>query len=264
MLIKRQDRVNISASLESYVKELQLERFFKKLGASNPEMLAKEVEHFTTKEAGRRDEIVISYFREDGVNRIVDTITSILLAPPKLPANAKVLDIGAGTGFFTVQIANKLRSKLPKVSFYAMDITPAMLLSLEKKNAKITPFLGLAENIDGSIKEARKYFDIPHKFDAIFSTLMLHHSIHPEKIFKSLKTALKRNGKAIVIDLCEHGFEEFKTEMGDVHLGFKPENIRKMARKYFSNVKTEKLPGICCECSGRSAEIFVAFLQNCS
>jgi len=40
---------------------------------------------------------------------------------------------------------------------------------------------------------------------------------------------LKKNGKAMVVDLCEHGFEEFKTEMGDVHLGFKPENIYRMA-----------------------------------
>jgi len=227
-------------------------------------MLAKEIGHFTTKEAERRDEIVTNYFGENGVNQIVDTITSILLAPPRLPENAKVLDVGAGTGFFTAKVAEKIRAELPRASFYAMDVTPAMLLSLEKKKANIIPFLGLAENIDSSIKEARKSFNIPHKFDAIFSTLMLHHSIHPEKVFKSLKTVLKRKGKAIVVDLCEHDFEEFKREMGDVHLGFKPENIHKMARKYFSKVKIEKLPRIRCECSGRSAEIFVALLQNCS
>jgi hypothetical protein len=52
--------------------------------------------------------------------------------------------------------------------------------------------------------------------------------------------------------------------MGDVHLGFKPENVYEMARKYFSEVKVEKLPGICCECSGRSARIFVAVMQNYS
>jgi len=75
---------------------------------------------------------------------------------------------------------------------------------------------------------------------------------------------LKKNGKAMVVDLCEHGFEEFKTEMGDLHLGFKPENIFRIARKYFSKVKVDKLLEICCKCSGRSAEIFVAFMQNCS
>jgi len=183
---------------------------------------------------------------------------------PRLKANANVLDVGAGTGFFTVRIAEKIYGRLPKVSFYAMDITPAMLLSLEKKKANITPFIGIAENIRGSVEQAREYINIPYKFDAIFSTLMLHHSTQPEKVFRSLKEALKKKGKAIVVDLCEHGFEEFKTEMGDVHLGFKPENVYKMARKYFSEAKVEKMPEICCECSGRSAEIFVAFMQNCS
>jgi len=250
--------------LEKHLENLQLEDFFKKLGTSNPEILAKEIEHFTIKEAEKRDSIVLNYFGKSGVNRIVNTITKLLLASPRLSANAKVLDVGAGTGFFTVKIAKKTHARLPKVSFYAMDITSAMLLSLAKKNANITPFIGIAENIESSIKEAGKYFKIPYKFDAIFSTLMLHHSFHPEKVFKSIRAVLKKKGKAIVVDLCEHGFEEFKTEMGDVYLGFKPENVCDMARKYFSEVKVEKLPGICCECSGRSAEIFVAFMKNCS
>jgi len=252
----------MSSSLEKYAKNLQLEQLFKKLGASNPKILAKEVEHFTTKEAEKRDKIVINYFGEGGINRIVDAITRLLLKTPRLPANAKVLDVGAGSGFFTVKIVEKIRDGLPKASFYAMDLTPAMLLSLEKKKANIKPFIGIAENIKGSIKEAKGYLNVPYKFDAIFSTLMLHHSTQPEEVFKSLKEALKKKGKAIIVDLCEHSFEEFKTEMGDVHLGFKLENVNKMARKHFSEVEVEKLSGICCECSGRSAEIFVAYMQN--
>ncbi|MDH5483141.1 MAG: methyltransferase domain-containing protein [Candidatus Bathyarchaeota archaeon] len=252
----------MSTKLERYIKDLQLKQFFKRLGASNPEILAKEVEHFTTKEAKKRDKIVVSYFGRTGVNRIVNNVTKLLLAPPRLLAGANVLDIGAGTGFLTVKIAKKISAKLPEVSFYAMDLTPAMLFSLEKKNADVVPFVGIAENIEGSIKEARKHFPIPYKFDAVFSTLMLHHSTHPEKVFKSIKATLKKNGKAILIDMCEHTFEEFKMEMGDVHLGFKPENIREMARQHFSEVKVEKIPGICCKSSGRSAEIFVASMRN--
>ena len=254
----------MSTSLEEYVKTLQFQQFFKKLGVSNPETLTKEVEHFTIKEAEKRDKIVKDYFGESGVKRIVNTITKLLLTPPRPPANAKVLDVGAGTGFFTVKIAKKLHAKLSEASFYAMDLTPAMLLSLTEKKADITPFIGIAENIEGSIKEAKRFFNIPFKFDAIFSTLMLHHSVQPEKVFKSFKHVLKKGGKAIVVDLCEHGFEEFRTEMGDVHLGFKPENVYEMARKYFSEVKVKKLPGICCECSGRSARIFVVTMQNYS
>jgi len=38
-------------------------------------------------------------------------------------------------------------------------------------------------------------------------TLMLHHSIEPEKVFQSIKEILKSKGKAIIVDLCKHSFE---------------------------------------------------------
>jgi ubiquinone/menaquinone biosynthesis C-methylase UbiE len=249
-------------SLTEYVKSLDLEQFFKKLGASDSETIAKGVEHFTTKEAEKRDRIVIGYFGEKGANRIVEAITERLLSSPSLRTNSKVLDVGAGSGFFTTKIAERIKSKIPNAVFYAMDTTPAMLLALEKKKLDITPFLGVAENIEASVKEARAYAEIPEEFDAVISTLMLHHSAKPEKVFESIKRILAKNGKAVVLDLCEHKFEEFKTEMGDVHLGFKLDDVRKMAKAHFSEVEIEKMPGIGCSCSGRSAEIFVASMRN--
>jgi ubiquinone/menaquinone biosynthesis C-methylase UbiE len=173
-----------------------------------------------------------------------------------------VLDVGAGSGFFTAKIAKKINNKSPNVEFFAMDATPAMLILLAKKESHIIPFLGIAENIQGSSKEAAAYAEIPEKFDAAFSTLMLHHSVKPEKVFESISKVLTDDGKAVVLDLCEHKFVEFKTEMEDVHLGFKLEDIRKKAAKYFSKVTIEKMPGIGCTCSGRNAEIFVATMQN--
>lgn len=249
-------------SFRNYIQNLQLEQLFKKLNASNPALLAKEVKYFTIEEAEKRDKIVLDYLGENGISQIVNTICEFLLAPPKLPIKAKVLDVGAGTGSFTIRVYDRVRRRLPKVKFYAMDVTPAMLISLHNKDAEITPFIGIAENIKGSIKEARKHFDIPLKFDAAFSTLMFHHTIEPEKVFQSIKEALKSKGKAIIVDLCKHNFEDFKTEMGDIHLGFDLKNINELALKHFSRVKTENIGGIRCECSGRSAEIFAAFLEQ--
>mgnify|MGYP005834296703 CR=1 FL=1 len=248
--------------MTEYLKNLQLEQLFTKLGVANPETFAKTVEHFTAKEAKKRDKIVIDYFGESGVNQIVNTITEFLVPLPKLSTNATLLDIGAGSGFFTVKVAKKMQTESTKVSFYAIDLTPAMLISLAKKKTNVIPFIGIAENIPGSIKEARRFIKVPYRFDGVFSTLMLHHSNQPEKVFRNLKMILKKKGKAIVIDLCKHSFKEFRTEMGDVHLGFKPENIYKMAKKYFPIVEVDKLPGICCKSSGRSAEIFVATMKN--
>lgn len=252
----------MSASFEDYLKQVRLDQLLKKLGASNPEVLAKTVKHFSVKEGENRDRIVVSYFGQRGIDQIVNAITESLLTTPKPPANGKILDVGAGSGLFTVKIAEKIRPKLPRARFYAMDLTPAMLISLVKKETQITPFIGLAENIRGSIEEARNFLEIPKKFGAVFSTLMLHHSARAEKVFESISEVLKRNGKAVIVDMCEHSFKEFKVEMGDVHLGFKLESINTMARRYFSTVKVKKIPGICCQSSGRSTEIFVAAMQN--
>jgi hypothetical protein len=81
-----------------------------------------------------------------------------------------------------------------------------------------------------------------------------------EKVFQSMRKVLKTQGKAVIIDLCEHSFKEFKEEMGDIHLGFKPEQIEKNAKNFFTKVSIEKLPGICCSRSGRSAELFIAYM----
>jgi ubiquinone/menaquinone biosynthesis C-methylase UbiE len=96
------------------------------------------VVHFSVKEAEKRDAITLSYFVEEGAKRIVDAVTERLI--PSLQADSKVLDVGAGSGFFTAKIANAIRGKVPNVSFYAMDATPAMLLALHKNHAELTPF----------------------------------------------------------------------------------------------------------------------------
>jgi ubiquinone/menaquinone biosynthesis C-methylase UbiE len=249
-------------TFERYLETVQFPKLLVDLGFQNVKAFTEQIKHFTEKEAEKRDEMVLSYFGVEGVQRIVNSIVNGLLSPPKLIENAEILDVGAGTGFFTIKIAQKLRKHLPKASFYAMDITPAMLRVLAKKTTGIFPFLGVAENVSASIKLARKHLKIPEKFDAVYSTLTLHHCLDIERVFRSIREVLKAHGKAVVVDLCEHPFEEFKREMGDIHLGFQPEQIKEKASRYFPKVQIEKMSGICCKSSGRSAELFIASMKT--
>ena len=248
-------------SLVEYLEAADLPKLLRELGAQNVDLLVKEISHFTRKEAEKRDKIVLGYFGEDGVNKILDSILAGLDSAPKLKPNAKILDMGAGSGFFTARIAAKVKKLVPTALFYAMDATPAMLSALTKKKDAITPFFGIAENIAGSIKNANKYAAVPKRFEAVFSTLMLHHCPDIDKVFKSVRRVLKSTGKAVIIDLCSHTFTEFRDEMGDLHLGFDLDLIRKAAKKVFSEVYVEQLAGIRCSSSGRSAELFVAILK---
>jgi len=248
-------------SLRKYLETVDLHNLLQELGAKDIDLTVKEIKHFTEKETEKRDKIVLSYFGSCGVKQIVDAIVTSLTSPPRLKTDAQVLDMGAGSGYFTTRVAHKLKKLLPKASFYAMDATPAMLSALAKKRGRIIPFFGIAENITGSIKNASKYAEIPAQFDAVFSTLMLHHCPDKNKVFQSLRKVLKSSGKAVIVDLCIHTFTEFKEEMGDIHPGFDPEEIRKAAKKVFTKVSVKKLPGICCESSGRSAQLFIATMR---
>jgi len=249
------------STLRDYLKTIDLPSLLTELGAQDPQMLAKEIRHFTEKEATKRDNIVLGYFGEKSIRQIVDTVTTKLTSHPKLKQTARILDVGAGSGFFTTRIASKLKKHLPNASFYAVDATPAMLLAMAKKKERITPFFGIAENVTGSIRKAKEYATVPDRFDAVFSTLMLHHCTDIDKVFKSLREVLKPAGKAVIVDMITHSFTEFRDEMGDVHLGFETEQIEKAAKRAFSKVTVDKIPGIHCSSSGRSAELFVATLR---
>lgn len=253
---------SISTSLEDYLKSVDLKKLLMKLDVQNVDFLLKEAEHFTKKEAEKRDAILLSYFGEAGINRITDLIVEFLQSQPLLKGDAKILDVGAGSGMITVGVAKKLRSQTPLASFYALDLTPSMLQLIAEKTNEITPFLGVVEDITGSVKHAKEPLGIPTRFDAAFSTLVLHHSLNPEKVFASMEKALKKGGKAVIIDLCKHDFEEFRNEMGDVHLGFEPKSIESMARRCFRWVRTEVICGVCCQSTGRSVGLFAVLMRK--
>lgn len=140
VIVDKRGRDDVPNNFAEYMENLDMKQFFSKLGAADPEALAKGVQHFTVKEGEKRDAIVQGYFGDEGVNRIVEAITKRLLAQPKLRTGSKVLDVGAGSGFFTAKIAQKINREVPNVAFYAMDVTPAMLLALAKKKNRYNAF----------------------------------------------------------------------------------------------------------------------------
>jgi SAM-dependent methyltransferase len=250
------------SSIESYLDKIDLQSFLESLEASNVDLIIREVEHFTEKEAEKRDNLLLDYFGESGIEKIADSIVDCILAKPKPGNNAKILDVGAGSGLFTIKVGENIHRQLSEASFFAMDVTPAMIAIVSEKTHEIIPFLGIAENIAGSIEYSRKYIEIPTKFDVVFSTLMLHHCQNIEKVFRSIREVLRNRGKVVIIDLCEHQFEEFREEMGDIHLGFNTHLIVEFAKRYFSRIEIKKISGIRCESSGRSAELFILYLTN--
>jgi len=180
ILLNRYCIVYYMSVFEDYIRNIDFRELLSGFDASYIEAIIEQIKYFTERGAERRDQIVLSYFGERSIERIVESVVRYLSSPPKLRSEARILDVGAGSEFFTVKIADKLRRYMPNASFYAMDITPSMLRVLKRKTGKVIPFLGVAEDIAGGIKYARRYMEIPEKFDALFSILTLHHCIDVE------------------------------------------------------------------------------------
>jgi len=257
----------LNGSIRQLIEGINLDRFLRGLNIAEVEVLIENARYFTENEAEKRAEIVNGLFGDDGVKTIVQAIADHLL---DLPPNSAVLDVGAGTGFFTLGVKRRLADlSRGDLGFWAMDVTPAMLLTMLKETGEeaIVPFLGVAERLKESIAiNTPRYqetgLEIPPQYAGVFSVLALHHCQEPQDVFRSVSSVLKETGTAVFVDLCEHPFTELREEMGDVHLGFDPAELRDTAREVFDHVEWQKLPGIKCEESGRAAELFILAARN--
>jgi SAM-dependent methyltransferase len=246
--------------IQSYLESFDLKDLLIELKINGIDKYLDQAKHFSLKEAHDRDKLLLEYLGKRGIERIVNSVLESLV----LVSNTElldILDVGAGTGLLTEKIMDKIRSRVPNASFFAMDLTPDMLKILASKRKDVIPIVGIVERIRDSVLYSSRYFALPDKFDVIISILTLHHVKDVEKALSSLKESVKPNGCVIIIDLCKHEFEEFKEEMADIHLGFDPAEFQKLAVKYFPKILIERIQGICCESSGRSVDLFKAVLM---
>ena len=108
----------------------------------------------------------------------------------KLPAEAVVADIGAGTGYFSARFAHMLS----KGRVYAVDLEPDMVQHLGERAKKdhlanLTAVLGTADSPK-----------IPSPVDLVILVDVYHHIGAREQYFGKLRDSLKANGRVAVID----------------------------------------------------------------
>ena len=84
---------------EDYLKRVQLQRLLKALGAGNPAALAKTLQHFTTKEAEKRDEIVVNYFGKMQHNQHSQVNHRLLVLTAKASTKSESSRCGRGLRF---------------------------------------------------------------------------------------------------------------------------------------------------------------------
>jgi SAM-dependent methyltransferase len=108
----------------------------------------------------------------------------------KLGPDAVIADIGAGTGYFSMRLANMV----PKGRVYGVDIEPDMVKYLAERARR--------EKRDNVVAIAGAPDDprLPEKTDLILMVDVFHHIDGREAYFRKLRGSLKPGGRIAIID----------------------------------------------------------------
>ncbi|MGH8749153.1 MAG: class I SAM-dependent methyltransferase [Burkholderiales bacterium] len=107
-----------------------------------------------------------------------------------LKPNARVADLGAGTGYFSVRLARLL----PHGKVYAVDVEPAMVQYVEAraKREGLHNVIGVQAGADDP--------QLPEKVDLVLLVDVYHHLEDRVRYFSALRTSLRPGGCVAIID----------------------------------------------------------------
>ena len=114
-----------------------------------------------------------------------EVIQALALAP-----EARVADLGAGTGYFSARLANML----PKGRIYAADLEPDMVRHLGERAKRE----GLANLVP--VASAPDDPRLPEKVDLVLLVDVYHHIEDRTRYFAKLRASLRPGGRVAIVD----------------------------------------------------------------
>lgn len=117
--------------------------------------------------------------------------TLLAIDKMKLQPNSTVADIGAGTGYYSFRIAQKI----PAGKLYAVDIQDEMIQYLTDKKRT------LHDSVVQIVKGTAQSPNLPaNSIDLAFMVDVYHELAYPHEMLQSLYKALKPGGKILLIE----------------------------------------------------------------
>jgi len=121
----------------------------------------------------------------DGWQKPHEVIEALALAP-----DARVADLGAGTGYFTVRLAGML----PGAHVYAVEIEPNLVRYIAARATR--EHLGNVVPVEGAPDDPR----LPEKVDLVLVVDTYHHIEARSEYFRRLRDALRPGGRIAIVD----------------------------------------------------------------
>lgn len=117
--------------------------------------------------------------------------TQLAIDKIELPATAVIADIGAGTGYYTFQLA----PKVPEGKVYAVEIQDEMMAAIESKKKKLNN-----TNVE-IIKGGATSPNLPDSSVDLAIMVDVYHELEfPVEMLQSIKKSLKKDGKLLLIE----------------------------------------------------------------
>lgn len=113
-----------------------------------------------------------------------------VVASLKLARDARIADVGAGTGYFAIRFAKHVRSGV----VYAVDIEETMVDWVLKRAARKR-----LENVVGVVASADSA-KLPGAVDLVFVSNTYHHINERSSYFSRLHRKLRKGGRVVIVD----------------------------------------------------------------
>jgi ubiquinone/menaquinone biosynthesis C-methylase UbiE len=152
-----------------------------------------------------------------------------------------VADLGCGTGFVSLALANEANM------VFSVDNSVNMLKEL--KTTAVKRDLKNVYPIKSSLDDLALFDE---SLDGVYINMALHHIKDAEKAVQEMGRVLKSGGTVVISDVMEHNGQWAKEEMFDEWLGFSNEQIKLWLEKAgFENIQIENTD---LKCKGYSSK----------
>ena len=178
------------------------------------------------------------------IDHVVDTgpLRSIFQNPRKtlhgyIEPGMKVLDIGCGTGFFSLEMAKLVR---PNGKAICVDVQSGAI-----KNLKLRAFkAGLSGLIDARICDENnlEIDDLSGRIDFALAFYIVHHCADIAGLFYQVFRSLKSGGMFLIVEPGHHATGDYCTDIESKarQAGFSPVDYPKITRTWAICMKKDK------------------------
>ena len=154
--------------------------------------------------------------------------TDLLIAGLSLSDDSVVADIGAGTGYFTFPVAQRV----PRGKVISVDIQPEMLASIERRKA-----LEKVANVETVLGEEDDPKLPDNEIDLAFIVDAYHEFSFPREMGERLKESLKPGGQLVLV---EYRAEDPRVPIKRLHKMSEVQVKQEMAAIGLDWVRTER------------------------